>query len=453
MADGSGSSGDPGTLPGELDHAELADIARQLQGQVDHLVAVDERRRARIERLERDRETLRRRLEQADSRGILDHARRLRRRRASSPKAPANDQQVERGMTVPDGVGYIPELSLPTPKPARSWLRVATILDEFSAASFGPEFTSVPLSATNWREQLEGQEAVDLLLVESAFRGHDGSWAHRVARLGEPSDHLAAVVAWCRRRGIPTVFWNKEDPVNIGWFLATAALFDQVFTVDGDMIRRYRQAFGHDRVGVLPFAAQPAFHYPPEAGARPGSVAFAGSYYAQKHPERRTQMESLLDPAREHGLHIYDRMGTSADSRFAWPERFRPHIVGQLSYPQMLEAYRRYRVFINVNTVTDSPTMCARRIFELAACGTAVVSGPSRAVEELIPFGAIAVARDHEEAGHAYATLLADADQRETMAERARAWVLGEHTYGHRVATILEAVGLPDRGPTPRNMS
>ncbi|WP_371858334.1 glycosyltransferase, partial [Pseudomonas sp. FW215-L1] len=46
----------------------------------------------------------------------------------------------------------------------------------------------------------------------------------------------------------------------------------------------------------------------------------------------------------------------------------------------MLSAYRSFKIFLNVNSVTSSPSMCARRIFEIAASGTAVVSTESAAL-------------------------------------------------------------------------
>src|SRR5690606_13171505 len=118
---------------------------------------------------------------------------------------------------------------------------------------------------------------------------------------------------------------------------------------------------GHTRIGVLPFFAQPDIHFPGPDESRMGTVAFTGSYFAAKHSERRQQMEFVLDPARDFGLHIFDRHAGTDDDRFRWPDRYQPHIRGGLTYLQAVEAYRKYRVFLNVNTVTDSPTMCARR--------------------------------------------------------------------------------------------
>ena len=65
---------------------------------------------------------------------------------------------------------------------------------------------------------------------------------------------LQALVQHCRDAGVPTVFWNKEDPPHFEDFLDTARLFDHVFTTDAECVPAYRERLGHDRVGVLPFA-------------------------------------------------------------------------------------------------------------------------------------------------------------------------------------------------------
>lgn len=142
-------------------------------------------------------------------------------------------------------------------------------------------------------------------------------------------------------------------------------------------------------------------------------------------------MDMLLDPARDLGLHIFDRMDRPGDPRFAWPDRYHSHIVGSLSYPQTLEMYRRYRVFINVNTVTDSPTMCARRIYELLASGAQVVSGPSAALRDVPVF----VANDPEESRVALERALSLGPNWEGLE-----WVANGNTVSHRVETLLEVV-------------
>ena len=76
-------------------------------------------------------------------------------------------------------------------------------------------------------------------------------------------------------------------------FLNAASWFDVVFTTDIDCVPRYKSALGHDRVHLLPFAAQPLHHHPLGTDRRASSIAFAGAYY-QKYPERTRDLDSFL---------------------------------------------------------------------------------------------------------------------------------------------------------------
>lgn len=342
----------------------------------------------------------------------------------------------------------LPTVSLPEGPIARPGLTVATILDQFSALCFRYEFCTLAFGQDDWRRTLEHQRP-DLLLVESAWAGNDGRWSHTMTSRGGPRPPLVDLVRWCRQRDIPTVFWNKEDPPGYERFLPTARLFDHVFTVDEHRLPAYRADLGHDRVHVLPFAAQPRIHHPVQVGeGRIFDVAFAGMYFAEKHPARRDQMELILDPAREFGLHIFSRQDGS-DPRYRFPDKYAGHVVGTVPYETMLAAYKSYRVFLNVNTVTASPTMCARRIFELSACGTTVLSGPSAAIERFFAPDVIAVSETPAQTRQLLASLLRNHELRDRRGLKAQRTVMAGHTYGHRVDRLIDTVGLaaPRRVP------
>jgi len=325
-------------------------------------------------------------------------------------------------------------------------LRVASILDEMSEACFAPECELVPLTLEGWREQLK-QSPPDLLLVESAWSGNDGEWQYRVAQYprkdltGLPA--LRELVGACRAGGVPTAFWNKEDPVHFERFAEAASLFDHVFTTDARCVERYRELPGERTVTPLPFAAQPRIHNPvavvPERSASP---CFAGAWYRDRHPDRRRALEALLDAARPFGLVVYDRRFGGDDGAFGFPDRFAPHILGKLPYERILDVYKSHRAFLNANSVADSPTMCSRRVFELAACDTAILSTPAVALSSLFGSGAIAEAGEESEAREALELLLGDEAERRRRTRAARRAVFAEHTYAHRLATIAATAGL-----------
>ena len=145
--------------------------------------------------------------------------------------------------------------------PRRPGLRVAVILDDFSLSAFSHEWDQVEVTPSTWRSQLEAQP-VDLLFVESAWHGNHDAWQFHLTGPSAPTAAVVGLVNWCRAHGIPTVFWNKEDPAHYDDFLAAARLFDHVYTTDSTCIERYEMDLGHERVDVLPFAAQQSIHNP-----------------------------------------------------------------------------------------------------------------------------------------------------------------------------------------------
>ena len=324
----------------------------------------------------------------------------------------------------------------PPNSPPFGRLRVATIVDDFTRACLEPEVTLLAVDARVWRVQLPAFRP-QLLFVESAWRGVHDSWKKRIASY--PSHHddtLAAVVAWCRKRSIPTVFWNKEDPVHFDRFVQRAKLFDHVFTTEVDCVDRYRTA-GVPRARVLMFAAQPALHHP-GATNREDVVCFAGSYGEAELGARRADLELLLDAASGFDLRILDRQRHVAN---AFPSRFQPFVRPGVDYRELAELQRRYKVFLNVNALRDSRTMFSRRVFELLASGAAVVSTPNEGIREL--FGdVVAIATDRDHATSAIRRLLEDDTHREDVAARGIARVIAGHTYAQRVHEVCSAVGL-----------
>lgn len=314
-------------------------------------------------------------------------------------------------------------------------LRVATIMDEFSFSAYRHCCEMLPLNAAQW--QLEVEEfSPHLLLVESAWKGQDESWSRKVYPL---SRELVELVAWCRERGIPTVFWNKEDPVHLSVFMKTARQFDFVFTTDIDCVRAYKAALGHDQVYWLPFACQPQEHNPVEEYDRKDAFCFAGSYYA-KYPERQQDFATLIGAM--CGLRpcdIYDRNAGKDAAELAYPEQYQPMIKGALPYDRISLAYKGYRFGINLNTVKQSQSMFARRAFELLACNTVTVSNFSRGLRLML--GDLVVSSDDgSQLTGRIAPLLADARDYRRFRLAGLRKVMSEHTCQDRLRYVLEKV-------------
>ena len=322
-----------------------------------------------------------------------------------------------------------------------SSVAIGAVLDEFSWSCFANEAALVELRPDTAAAEVEG---LDLVLVESAWLGNRGQWSYLVngASTLEP---LKELVAACARHDVPAVFWNKEDPVGFDAFIDAARLFPAVLTTDAGSVERYRDVIGPSAVvESLPFAAQPRTHNPIGRPRQPlDRVCFAGAWRGDKYPGRARQIDDLMGPAHEMGvLDIYDRYADDPNrERLGFPAPYTGDVLGSLSYEQTVQAYRRYAAFLNVNSVTDSPTMFSRRVLEILACGTPVISTPSRGIDELL--GDVVITADTAKASRlAVEEMISDRRARDHRGHRGYRLVHSTHTYRERLATILEVAGL-----------
>lgn len=316
----------------------------------------------------------------------------------------------------------------------------ATVLDTFSENCFSPELAAVPVSRVDFNQAFE-YYAPHLLLIESAWNGSEGSWREQLVSSTGPRPDVLRLIEAARARDIPVVFWNKEDPPHFQDFLPVAQLADYVFTTAGELVDDYTREVDHRRVDVLPFAAQPLIHHPFSAEPRDRDVCFAGQYFAHKYPERRDQMAILFPAAAQYDFTIYSReLGN--DERYAFPEPYGQFVQGSLPYHEMVQAYRRFKVFLNVNSVLRSPTMCARRVFEISASGSVVVSAPSPAVSNYYSPDEVLVPANSSETYSVLENLLSNDEDRSRSSLKAWRRTLTHHTYRHRVQKVLQTIGV-----------
>lgn len=313
-------------------------------------------------------------------------------------------------------------------------VRMACIMDDFTFGSYQPECQLFQLTPANWEAELEAFQP-EVLFIESAWRGKDELWGSKV---GHCSQELQGIVAWCRERHVPTVFWNKEDPVHFETFLTTAQLFDFVFTTDMDCIHRYKAALDHEHVYFLPFACQPAVHNPIEKYVRKDAFCFAGAYYV-RYPERTRDLESFVRelPA-FRPLEIYDRNFGKNDPNYQFPAAYQAHIVGTLPYSEIDKAYKGYRFAINLNSIKQSQTMFARRVYELLGSNTLTISNYSRGVR--LMFGDLVLTSDSGSEIRRRLESLEGSTQIDRLRLAGLRKVMTEHTYADRLNYLLEKI-------------
>lgn len=314
-------------------------------------------------------------------------------------------------------------------------LKVACIMDEFTYTSFAPTCNLFQLTPHNWQQELESFKP-KVVFIESAWRGKDELWGNKV---GHCSQEVQSIVAWANKYKTPTIFWNKEDPIHFETFLNTARLFDYVFTTDMDCIHRYKEALGHDNIYFLPFAAQPLHSKPIEKYDRKDAFCFAGAYYA-RYPERTRDLGNFVTQLAEYRpVEIYDRNYGKDDPNYQFPAEYQPYIVGNLPFEEIDKAYKGYRYAINLNSIKQSQTMFARRVYELLASNTITVSNFSRGVR--LMFGDLVVVSDSgEEVLTRIEAINESPQKRNKFKLAALRKIMLEHTYQDRLAYVISKV-------------
>lgn len=312
-------------------------------------------------------------------------------------------------------------------------IRIVAIMDEFTALCFDPEADIYHVTPENWQSEIL-EFKPDFLFIESAWQGKNGLWKTKISH---QSVELINLIKFCDENKIRSVFWSKEDPVHFGTFLGVAELVDIVFTTDIDCIQKYKEHLGHDRVYLLCFAAQPTIHNPIEVYERQDKFNFAGSYYL-KYPIRQRDFGVLSEVAdRYKGLDIFDRNFDKPHPHYEFPECYQAMILGTLQPSEIDKAYKGYVYGINMNTIKQSQTMFARRVFEMLASNTIVLSNYSHGVRLL--FGDLVICSDEKtELDRQLKDFTGDLLTQKKYRLQGLRKVLSHHTYQHRLKYVLE---------------
>ncbi|GAA2413516.1 glycosyltransferase [Actinomadura vinacea] len=330
------------------------------------------------------------------------------------PKRPRLPKHPEVRVVDTEPYDEVPALDFPDVPVNRPGLTAAVLASGPVEAALRYEWRQLEgFGLDDWRELFETEEP-DLLFVEA------GTGDGIAVPVEEP-------VEWCRERGVPTVLWDTGTGEGAGVPGDVAGLFDQVFTADAARVPELREALGHDRVHVLPFAAQPRLHHPVRAedqGRYP--LLYEGEYDAGAEP--------LLGPAPKLGAHF---QGTG------FPALYRQRVVPALPYEKALTARKRYQVLLAPHP---------RLAYEAAAAGIPIVHVAPREQEPgeqdgHVEFGP--AVSDVQDASRLLPALLAGPEMRDRQAHLALRRVHAAHTYRHRIDTVLETLKPSRPAATP----
>lgn len=241
------------------------------------------------------------------------------------------------------------------------------------------------------------------------------------------------------------VFYDLDTPVTLARLAAGEAVsylppeglgdFDLVLSYTGGRaLDALRTRLGARRVAPLYGHADPAHHWPtPPRDIFAGDLSYLGTYAADRQPV----LEKLfLDPARRRPDRRFVLAGAGYPEDFPWSDNIA--FVRHLSPPDHPSFYCSSRLTLNV-TRAEMAGMghCpSGRLFEAAACGTAVLSDYWPGLESFFtPGEEILIA---EEAEDVFAALDLPEAEITRIAAAARARLLDEHSASRRAGELLD---------------
>lgn len=334
-------------------------------------------------------------------------------------------------------------------------VKIACILDEFSYDCFSYDCNLLQLKSMTWEKQIKDFHP-DLLLVESAWYGICKTWIKKVACEEDLDETLYSLINYCKDNSIPTVFFNKEGLVNFSYFEKSSSVFDYIFVSDENIIPYQIKACNHNNIYPLSFAAQPKIHNSINKNKyKLGEIAFAGGWYNDIHKDRFNDFEYMVKPALKYGLHIYDRNFHQREMlefiEKYWPQEYLDNIVGKLDYKYMVEAYKNYNVFLNVNSVQNSSYMVSRRVYEILACKTLLLTSYSKCISDNFS-DYVLISKNKDNTMDYLDKILSNPSLYEKQSKKSQRYILENHTYKNRFMEIFNILNINYNKPIPTNI-
>lgn len=240
-----------------------------------------------------------------------------------------------------------------------------------------------------------------------------------------------------KHEGIQTAFWFVEDYRLFLYWKEIAAHYDAIFTIQRNEFHEALKSVGARNIMYLPCAANPSVHRPlllePSEMDRYGSpVSFVGAGYYNR--------QSLFSRMALPGLKIWGN-----DWPKEWPGASLVQEDGRrVTVEETAKIYCATKVNLNLHSspnhegINPHGDFVNPRTFEIASCGAFQIADQRGELADLfVPGDEIAVIRTPEEIPQVIQYYLSHEHERQEMAERARARVLAEHTYVHRMEAAL----------------
>ncbi|CAM2895412.1 glycosyltransferase [Salinicoccus roseus] len=317
--------------------------------------------------------------------------------------------------------------------------KIGMIADEFLFESF-KDVADVEYISRDGRENLK---EYDFVIFATTWRGVDGSWRGAATANGPIRRQMITLAEQYNEKGIPTVFYSKEDPVNYNLFKSLAKHCRYIYTTASEVVDNYKFYTGNENVKVLQFGVNPMVHNPVGSRSKMAEkhkdeLLFAGSWLT-KYPVRMSDTKRLFDSIvdKKAPFTIIDRNLELRDPRYQFPSKYLEYLTPPVSHDFLMKLHKIFRWSINMNSVKYSETMFANRVYELQAFGNILLSNYNTGINNMFPNVRMTHAPDDFKV--IYQT---DEDDLRDLQAKGIRNVMSNHTTFDRIISLAEDIGL-----------
>ena len=220
-------------------------------------------------------------------------------------------------------------------------------------------------------------------------------------------------------RGIRTIGYWVDDPLEHARALEKAALYDLFLTNDQDSVSRYHAA-GVKSICHFPSAASESRFFPATGGTS-ADIVFVGTHSAFR--------ETVLAQLTDFDLHVYVP-GWKKNSSLP-----RHHLHNEIFGEQTNLIYNTARINLNIHNWFGRGSAMNLRLFEVPCSGGFLVTDWVAEIDGAFVDGKhLACYRDMADLRQKISYYLTNAADRQRIATAGRAHVLANHTYRQRAA-------------------
>ncbi|NCC25557.1 MAG: hypothetical protein EOM25_10240 [Deltaproteobacteria bacterium] len=321
---------------------------------------------------------------------------------------------------------------------ARGLSELGHIVETLDAPAFHPAFTALKSLRVS-TERLDQLENSFLGLVSQAVLAKVEQFRPDLVLALAQAPLSRQALKRLRQDGVPTVMWFVEDHRLFTYWQTFAPWYDFFFVIQKSSFLEKLASLGVTNAFYLPLAAQPDIHRPLDLGPverrRFGSdLSFMGAGY----PNRRLAFRDLAGMkfriwgTEWEGDPVLEPLVQNAGARVGTEDAVRIFNATHINL--------NLHSSINAKQAVVPGDFINPRTFEIASCGAFQLVDRRSLLPELFESDEMITFASMKELRDLVDHYLPREEERQSVAARARKRVLAEHTYAHRMATLLETV-------------